>query len=164
MENKAVSRCLYVGSFQTRLTIFNNLQTPSHCVLEGDAAKVSTVLLTLVLSPSINKMTLLSYNQYYKLNHVLFRIVPFFSIVGSSAIIYLIVAEFFRCKRKLTRPSYQRIMLALCTNDIVWSIMYILGPVMVPSSVEWANGYGNTWTCTIQGILFAVGGVLESAK
>ena len=101
-------------------------------------------------------MALVSYEQYGILIESSLRIFPFFSIIGSSIIIYMIIMEYRHRRSKLARPTYTHLMFVISAIDIVTSFSMMLGKLMVPKS-GYEDGYGNRATCTFQGWIITIG-------
>ena len=131
-------------------------------------------------------MTLLStpttYDEQVRFVTNLLRIVPGISLFGSLGIVRCIYVTNKRNQSEgkehvnnIRRPTYQRLLLCLCVVDILWSINFILGTIMLPSSSSldedsdhpfdiifddtYNTAYGNFTTCNIQGFFLFIGGI-----
>ena len=78
------------------------------------------------------------------------------SVIGSVTIILMI----FRSTEKL-KTSYHRILFGMSFLDIIFSFAYLLSTIPAPSDTPspWGLLYGNTTTCTIQGVMLFTGNV-----
>lgn len=81
------------------------------------------------------------------------RITGSLSIIGSSAIIHMILS----CrKRKLARPN-NRLMIMMSGFDVVQSIAIVVSTAAIPSALEIYGARGNQTTCVVQSIVMALG-------
>ena len=78
------------------------------------------------------------------------------SVIGSAAIIFMI----FRSTEKL-KTTYHRILFGMSLLDIIFSIGCLLSTIPFPSDtpLPWGMLYGNTTTCTIQGMMLFSGSI-----
>ena len=76
----------------------------------------------------------------------------FISMVGSSLIIYI---QLSNAKEKL-RKLQNRFLLSMSIIDIFYSIAFALSVVPIPRG-ECSFGFGNMWTCTVQGFFIQFG-------
>jgi len=81
------------------------------------------------------------------------RITALFSIVGSSAIVYMVISD---GERKLTKPSH-RFLLLMSIFDIMQSTAGAFTSMAIPRNPDYPGSMGNETTCTIQGFFLALG-------
>lgn len=81
------------------------------------------------------------------------RVTSTLSIVGSSSIIYMILADW---TLKLTRP-YHRFMLLMSIFDVLSSIAIAISVLAIPREEEFYGAKGNQATCDAQGFLMVLG-------
>ena len=118
-----------------------------------------------------------SYQETVRIIDTTYRIVPLFSLIGSICILQCIRMKYkaqhatatgrSRSGTKIVRPTYLRLLITICMVDIIWSINFILGRLMVPNNEQVQvrdgynftfNGHGNHLSCGIQGMFLFVGG------
>jgi len=76
------------------------------------------------------------------------------SILGSSAIVYMILSD---RKRKLDRP-YHRLMLMMSSFDIIQSVALAVAVLAIPRESDFYGAKGNIATCKAQGFFLVLGG------
>ena len=75
------------------------------------------------------------------------------SVLGSSCIIWIILS-----KRKYRQDTYHRLLMAICTFDLLNAIGWFMAPLAPPKgSSPRALSIGNTASCTSQAFLLQVG-------
>ena len=81
------------------------------------------------------------------------------SILGSTVIIFMVL----RSSEKLS-TTYHRILFGMCSMDIVSSSGTLLSTIPFPRETPslWGHLYGNTTTCTIQGVMIFSGNIASN--
>jgi len=75
------------------------------------------------------------------------------SIIGSSAIMYMIISD---RKSKLRHP-YHRIMLMMSTFDVIQSLTIAVGAAAIPRESDFYGAKGNERSCDAQGFFMMLG-------
>lgn len=79
-----------------------------------------------------------------------------FSILGSALIIFTVYrAKQIRGDKAI--KTYERLLSCMAFFDILLSIALTLGPLPIPSELDFPGGHGNTGFCELQGFLFQIG-------
>jgi len=81
------------------------------------------------------------------------RITGLFSILGSSAIVYMVISD---RKNKLTKPSH-RFLLLMSIFDIMQSSALAISSIAMPKNPDYPGTMGNDTTCVIQGFFATLG-------
>ena len=108
----------------------------------------------------MSEATAVSATLYSEYQKRVLAILPYLtaplSVLGSSAIIYVLIKEGMLRKRA-SNPSFGRLMLGLSTMDIVFSFtILIFGSWAVPEGSPYAyNPRGSTTTCNIAGFFMS---------
>lgn len=78
------------------------------------------------------------------------------SVIGSATIIFMI----FRSAERLS-STYHRVLFGMSSMDIIYSFGYLLSTLPFPKETPslWEHVYGNTTTCTIQGVMIFSGNI-----
>jgi len=81
------------------------------------------------------------------------RITAIFSILGSSAIIHMVISD---RTHKITKPSH-RILFLMSVFDVIQSSAGAFSTMPMPKNPDYPGSMGNETTCTIQGFFIGLG-------
>lgn len=81
------------------------------------------------------------------------RITGALSVIGSCLVLYML----FKSSRHGLKRTQNRLLFAISVVDIPFSLMFVLGPILMPSALPIDGTFGNSQTCAFQGSMIQIG-------